>query len=141
MVKMVSFLVGMIMVSLIVAIIGLFIADIGTEYGQTYDSDYYNKYNQLATLQQNAKNIKEKSVTMGEPPGALDVISSMFSQGYQVLLIAKNSFNVADNMTGDAVGDLPLGESGYYFKVAIGSILVIVIFLGIIVAAVLGRDP
>lgn len=138
MAKISEFIIGMIFVSFFVAIFGLFIAEMNTNYGTGagYDNESIATYNKLTELSNLSEEIKEKS-DIQEEEGLLDIIGGYFSSGYKALKLTAKSFDIFGDMSEQALEDSGMGIVGQYFKMAISAALIIIIFLGILISAIL----
>lgn len=141
MVKISSFLIGMVIIGLFTSVLLLFMGSVNTNYSNDADfnsSDFevYNKLEDMKTQSEdlrNASGIKEKS-------GLLDIIGGFFSGAYKGLHLTLDSFDTFNVMLDSASEDASLGNAGYYFKIAIGSILLILIVIGVLFSAIVKRD-
>lgn len=68
------------------------------------------------------------------------MLSGFFSDAYQALLITAKSYTALETMTNHALEQSNLGASGQLFKTALLTIMIVVIFIGIIIAAIIKRD-
>ncbi len=134
-----EFITGMIFTSFIIAIFGLFMAQMNANYGVEYDNESLATYNQLAELHNLTEEI-ENSSNIARKSGVLDIIGEYFTDGYNVLKITKKSFNTFDVMSNQAIDDANLGEVGAYLRITISAVVLIMIVLAIIVSAIVKRD-
>lgn len=130
-----SFMISIIMLGLVVGIFSIFVADLSSNYGVGHDEDDLESYEALSEMQQTAQEMEEGS-NIEEKTGVLDIIGSYFTDAYNVLKMMKQSFNTFDTMSNQAVQDANLGASGKVFKVALGTVLLILVVVGIISAVV-----
>jgi len=130
-----SFMISIVMLGLVMGIFAIFVADLSTNYPVTHEEDDLETYNSLAEMQQTAQEMEEGS-NIEEKTGVLDIIGSYFTDAYNVLKMMKQSFNVYDSMSNEAMQDADLGASGRLFKVAFGTVLLILVVVGIISAVV-----
>lgn len=141
--KISSFIIGLIVFCMIISILGLFITKVGTEYAP---SDYaanqarLDNYNKLDELTAQTNLIKNGTSEIKEKTGVLDVIGSFFSDAYRTLLITKNSFDIFDEMSSSALQDAKLGQSGALLRTALIAIIIICIFVGVILSALMKKD-
>jgi len=137
--KITSFMVGIVLISFIMTVFGLFLAETNENYGITYDNESIAIYNQLDNISTLTQQI-DKGSDLEERTGVLDIIGSYFTGAYNVLKLTKNSFNTFDTMSNRAVKDANLGSVGDALRVAIGAVVLILIILGVIISAVIKRD-
>lgn len=141
MVKISSFMIGMVIVSLIVVVLGLFMARVNAEYSPLgYDNESIEIYNQLESISNQTQQIQTEAGEIKEQSGVLDIIGGFFSDAYRVLLMTKTSYDTFDDMSNKAIDHANLGPAGVYFKIALSSIVLILIFIGVIISAVIKRD-
>jgi hypothetical protein len=96
--------------------------------------DSYQKLSELNSLTEDLKNATE-SIT---PQSSIsDVLGSIFTSGYQVLLMTKSSFGVFDSMLSQAIVDLKLGAFGETVKDSLYAMFIITLFVGVILAAII----
>lgn len=138
-VKISEFIIGLVVVSLIAGIFGIFMAHLNTEYPVTYDNDSIDNYNRLNEIALQSEEIKNAS-NIEEKQDVLDVIGSYFSDAYRALVVTKKSYETFEGMSQQAMSDLNLGSAGKLIRIALSSIVLILIFLAVIISAVLKRD-
>lgn len=131
-----SFMIGLCFIGFFMAVFGLWMADANSTYGVTYDNDSIEIYNQLDEMSELSKDIEEGS-EIEEKSGVLDIIGGYFTDAYNVLKLTKTSFNVFDTMSNKAIDDANLGAAGEHLRVTISAALLILIVLGVIIAAIL----
>ena len=134
-------LVGLVFVSMFAGIFGLAIQ----EWGNNYDIDAIDdvdldKYNKLDELNEQAEEIKEDTSKVEQPTGIADVLGGFFYNAYQVLVSIPRSINFMYDMSNSAVDDLDLGASGILIRNALFTILLFVVFVGIVLSILLKRD-
>jgi hypothetical protein len=137
--KISSFIIGIIICSIIVGVVGLFMAEMGTNYSVDYDNTSLEAYQNMEAMTNLSREIEQNS-NIEEKTGVLDIIGSYFTDAYNVLRITKKSYNTFDTMSNQAVEDAQLGAAGSYFKVGIGAIILIAIVLGVIISAIVKKD-
>lgn len=141
--KISSFIIALVVFSGIAAIMAIFIAHIGTEYNPTDYAENQNalaSYNKLTELSDNARTIQNSTTEIKEKTGILDVIGSFFSDAYRTLLITKNSYDVYNDMSDIAFKDSSLGEGGTVLRLMCGTIIIIAIFVGVLLSALVKKD-
>jgi hypothetical protein len=136
-VKISTFIVGLIVASLLVGVFMLFMSDVATNYSVQHDEQELAVYNQLNNMSYQAQKIYEQTNDIKEKTGLLDVVGGYFSSAYQALKLTLQSFNVFSVMTNAAVDDAGLGATGNLFKVAIISIMLVTLVIGVIITAIM----
>lgn len=138
--KATNVLIAVLLVALIVGVMITFVARGSAEYGTTFDEENYEVYNSLEEINNITKEIQDKSDNIGTRSGALDILGGFFSDAYQSLKLTKSSFNVLEDMTNEGTEDLGLGTNTALFKAVITTIVLVMIILGIIIAAIIKRS-
>lgn len=137
MVKISGFMIGMVLVTMIITGLGLFTADLSGHYSADYDNSTFQSYNKLNELNTKAEEIQEETSSIEEKSGIVDIIGSYFSGAYKTLLLTKDSYDTFDSMTDDAVEQAHLGQMGNLIRTAIGTIVLILIFVAVILSAIM----
>ncbi len=137
--KITNFMIGLVLVSFIMTVFGLFLAEINSNYGIIYDNESIAIYNQLDEISELTKTLDE-GTDIKSTTGVLDVIGDYFKDAYNVLKLTKNSFTTFDTMSNKAIDDANLGNVGQALRIAISAVVLILIVLGVIISAVIKRD-
>lgn len=137
--KITGFIIGLLIFSAIAGIFGIFISYLGKEYAPT---DYTENnatlasYNKLTQLSQDMELIQNGTTEIKEKSGVFDVIGSYFSDAYRTMIITKNSFDVYDELSSQAFSDATLGEGGAILRVLFTTIILVCVFIGVFLSAV-----
>lgn len=134
-----SFLIGLVLVSFFGGIIALSLANFGTNYGVQYNTSEIEIYNKLNELSDEAEDIRD-ATDIEEKSGILDIIGSYFTSGYKALKITVQSFALFDLMRDEGIKQAHLGQAGEYLKITITAILIILLFVGVIIATLV-KNP
>jgi hypothetical protein len=139
--KLSTFIVGMIVFSGVAAILGLLMANMSSTYGTTYDGNdsltIMNKLNELnstafetkASVDSSAdedKNIFEKLA---------DLTGAIFMDGIKSVKIAYKSLDIFREMTNTGLDKVGLGETKEIIKTVIILSVLVIIIVGVIIAA------
>lgn len=137
-----SFIIAMLIVGLFVAVFMNLFSELNDKYTPdvAYNSSDWETYNQLAELKNNTEQIQDKTQAISEEAGALDVIGSYFSSAYEALKLAPNSVASFLSITDAATEDANLGVNADVFKTALITIVLVIIFIGIILSALVKRE-
>jgi hypothetical protein len=134
-----GFLIGLIIVSGIATIFGMFIINAAAPYGTNVsgiDLTKYDKFNQTYGL---TNTLSSNTTSIKQPDGALDVFSGLMYNTYKVLIQIPASFGFFSDMATDGINDLgiPVGS-----EIIIRTILAVItiIFTMMILAILLKRD-
>lgn len=138
--KITGFLIALVVVSFIAGVMGLFIQSLAQNYGQVDRSANLTTFNKLDDIQSNVQEYQNKT-DIESQTGVLDIIGDYFSGGYTALKLTYNSFDLFNAMTDDALSQAPVDENiGTLFRTMVGLIVLILIVIGILVAAIVKRD-
>ena len=136
-----GFMIGVVVVSLVITLFGIFLGGLNENYvNSNYDASSIEAYNKLEDINAQSKTIKSEVSGIKDNPNALDVIGSFFTSGYQALKLTLTSFDTFDTMVNAAATDADLGQVGQYLKIALMSIVIILIFVGVVISAILKKD-
>lgn len=130
------------MIGLFAGVFGLFIADAAQKYGQLPESGNASlaAFDQINEVNALAKEIRDTEEGTTPRTGFTDFIEDYFRSGYAAARIVKQSTAVGDAMIEDATSQTNLGETGILFKQVAMTAILILIFLGVIVAILVKRD-
>jgi hypothetical protein len=137
MAKMSTFMISIIVASLIITIFGIFLNEGGRKYGVSEGSINLSKYNKLDEMSERTKDIRDNTETIKQQQGIVDIVGGFFSNAFKVLLLTKDSIDTVDAMSNQALSDASLGVSTKYFRIAISTIIIIFIFIGVVISATL----
>lgn len=137
--KITTLLISLIWISFIAFAITTFIANLNTNYGtQTYE-DNLTTFNKLKALDSNISTY-QKSTNIQENENILDKIGGYFSAAYQVLRSMTSTFDILFTMVNEGYRLVGLGHLGAPLKTAISLTIIVLIFIGVVVAAIVKRD-
>ena len=138
--KATNLLIAVLLVTLIVGVMINLLARGTNEYGLTYDNDSYEVYNQLDSINNITQQMDNKTESIGTRTGAIDILGGFFSDAYQSLKLTKQSYVVTTTMIDSSTDSLNLGVNTSLFKGVFTAMIIIVVVLGIILAAVIKRS-
>jgi hypothetical protein len=135
--KVSSFIIGMLVVSFVVATFALFMADNSVEYGTSYDNNTFSEYENLQELTELTEEIHNKQKDIKEKTGVLDVIGGYFSSAYDALRITGKSINTFSDVADKGIDDANIGVTGSNLKTLVISIVIIIIVIGVLLSAIM----
>ena len=135
--KISNLMIALVLISAIITIFGLFIAEGSATYNVTYDNSSLGVYNRVQTINNLTQRIDAQTSEIKQPSGLLDIIGGFFTSAYQVLLLTKESVGIGIDVAEGGVNQLNIGASGSVIKTAITTILLITVFVSIILAVLL----
>lgn len=139
MTKITTMVIGIILGSLFVTLIAIFMGHASQEYSLTYDNTSLEVYNKLDAIANTTRSVKEQVEEIEERSGIIDVVGGWVSDGIQALRLTANSITTFESMSNSAIDHLAIGESGRYIRVAITAIVLILVFVGVIISALVGK--
>lgn len=143
MVKVTNFIVGLILVSLVMGVFALVLAEFNLNFNDsesvTIDTQDIETYNLLTNISSQTKSIQNQTTSISEQQNALDVIGSYFSSGYQALALTIQSLTLFNSMADAATDDLNFGGIEL-FRTALVTIVIVLIIIGVILSAIIKRD-
>jgi len=128
---------GVIMMSLIVSGFGIVISDLTSEYDVAYDEssiEVYNKMNDTISL---TEDIETKVNDQTTNTGVVDLVGQFIGRTVDSLKLTVSALVSAKAMTDQAADDVGMPVN---FKLGLSAMLVIFLFLGVIVSAMIKKD-
>lgn len=138
MAKFSTFIIGMVIVSLIVGLFSIFFSGLNTSYARSdYSEGELQVYNQLNTLAKNASSTTESVKNIAAKEGIFDVIGGFFSLGVNAFKTIFTSMDTFYTISNAGLQDADLGQSGDLLKSAIFTIILVLLFVGVVISAYL----
>jgi len=143
--RLTYFIIGIVLGTMFVANFSYFIKEAGTNYDNDYNETYFSNFkDKLDDFNTTAKSIQDTTLKFeeGQQAGVLDVIGLYFTGGVKALKTTAESFGVFFSIMTDAGAHLMglTGETGKFIMSALMTVVIIVIFVGIVVSALLKKD-
>lgn len=137
MAKISTFIIGSILFTLFIAVLLVITNSMNKSYaGSSYSQAELSGYNHLEELANLTNEINNAS-ELKQNSGLLDIAGFYISGAYNTLKVSKASISTFDDMANSAVSQSKLGDTAVYFRLAVGSITLVIVVLGIIVSALL----
>lgn len=137
--KMTGFIIGAVLVSLIAISFGLNVQKFATSYNVTVSNTTLQSFQKLDSLYNASENTRAQTdITIDKD--FFDIIGGYFTAAYKAVKVSTASVEVVTSMSSDAVDKFELGAMASPLKTAIITIIVILIFVGILIAAMIKRD-
>lgn len=134
--QMTPFIISILFVGLIITGVSIALTSFASEYGLEYDNESLAAYNNEQEMQSMAEDLRDSSAQVGET-STIDVIGGYITQGYNSLTVTKTSVDSFTSMANDGIDDLSLGAMGSSIKGFLINSIVIIVFLGILVSAIM----
>ncbi len=135
-----GFVIALIFTVLIVTVLAVFMGNINETYpSDTYDNDSIAVYNKLSNLTAATQSVQGNITTIKTSSGFFEISGRLLQGAYQSFLTVLTSFGVFQTISFQAVSDLRIGNPviSTLLRTAIISAVAILIFLGVIVAAII----
>lgn len=137
---MTGFMISLVIVSLFAAVLVIGFSEYSDRYGVEFNNQSVAKYNKLKQLYGNATAVQDKTKIEESGNKLTDIIGGYFAAGYQALYLTAGSFATFEGLTNDAISDSNLGAVATPLRIAIKTIVIILIFVGIFIAAIVKSD-
>jgi len=134
-----GFIIALVLISLTASIMGYFVSTMGTSYDIEYDNESIDVYNRLDELKTQAEEVQNKTNIESES-GILDILGKYFSGGYKALKLSGKSFDTFNVLATQGINDLNLGYIGESIKIALMTIVIVMIFIGVIIRVIVKMD-
>ena len=139
--KITSFIIGMILVGVIVSTIMLLVGNLASNYGIN-DANNLSVLVKTQELNDQANQIQEDVMGTDGSEGSVDMLGAIFTSGYATIKTTKTSLETFQAMASDVQKDEHLSGISNISSIIGGlvAIVVILVVIGIFLAAVLKRD-
>jgi hypothetical protein len=140
--KITNLLIGLVVVAFIMTTFIIYIADVGSNTGVTFNSSQYNRtYNKMAEVNDITQDIQSSQNSSVEL-SSTDILGSYFKQGYSAYRLTLKSGDITASMVSDGTNDLGLedGSGGNIFQTMLMAIIIIIVVVSVIIAVVVGKD-
>jgi len=136
--KLTGFLISLVVFGFFIGIFGLFYSDIADKYGTDYQNESLGVYNKLNEMHDEAKGYQANISVIGGQKNlfekGVDIFGGIFSAGWSSVKITFKSVEVFLGMADSAeseLGKAGLGATAGYFRIMIGTVVLILLFIGI----------
>ena len=131
--KISSMIVGLILISLITFSMAQYIVNVNDNYDDVVDESTLEGYDKLVNLSNVAQDTKDSVNELNANQNILDVLSSFVTSAYTAFKTSFTSVDIATDIVQQGAEDLTLGRE---YSDGIKSILIISLFIGVIIAAI-----
>jgi|AntAceMinimDraft_17_1070374.scaffolds.fasta_scaffold02173_3 hypothetical protein len=143
--KLSSFLISILVVGFVAGIFSMSLIGMSTEFTDmqfgTNEQDSIEAYNMMGNISSQADETASQLQDIDmEDPDLKDILGGIFNAGYNAMKSTAKSIKVFYVLENNAVNDAKLGAPGVLLSTLLVSIIVILIFIGIIMSAILKRD-
>jgi hypothetical protein len=134
-----GFLIGLLVVSSMAAIFGMFIIQAALPYGASVSGIDLTKYDKFNETYASVDTLSSNTTSIKQPEGPLDVFSGLLFNTYKVLIQIPQSFGLFTELATNGVNDLHLSYGADRILATILAI-VTVLFTMMVLAVLLKRD-
>ena len=135
--KISSFTIVFLIISLVVVVFGYFIVDINNNYDTSINESQFDSMNNIAELNNLSKEMNS-SLNQIQSNNPLDVVGGLLTSGFTVIKTTQSSFGVYTDVTSSAIDNANLGEATSNFKIIL-LIIGILLFIFALVGILTGR--
>lgn len=135
--KLTHFIIGILLIGMLVVIFGTFASNVVIYSGVSgYNATEIDQYNKFSEIDNITKDIQTRSENIKTNRGIADIIGGFFADAKDVLDITSQSVSTFNSLTGSIFEKLGISALLPFIK----TIIVVLIFLGVIIAILVGRD-
>lgn len=134
--RMTTFIIGIIIAAAVMTGYGLVLTDANTTYNAEYNPDDMETFEKMEQIDNLTSNIKTRVENQTTDRSLTDVIGGFIADGKDTLLLSAQSFGLFESMASEGMEKTHIPN---VFKTALFAIIIIILFIGIILAAILGR--
>jgi len=142
--KLTGFLISLTLFGFFIGIFGLLYSDIADKYDTDYQNESLAVYNKLNEMHTEAETYQASVEDIGGEKNFLekgvDIFGGLMSAGLSSVKITFKSVEVFLGMADEAENELSkagLGATAGYFRIMIGTVVLILLFIGIILSLIL----
>lgn len=135
--KLTSFLIAIIIVGLFIISFSNMLGETHAEYNVTYGNNTLNNINKINDIYNVSKDIEKRHSEDETDPSWFDIIGNLLADGLDSIKLTFKGYGLMIGIGNDAVEQFGLPSA---FKIALYSILVILVIIGIFISAKIGRD-
>lgn len=135
--KMTTFIIGVILVAIIMTGFGIILSDMTPTYDTTYSDSDMVAFEQMDGMKNLTDKIKTRVENQSTDRSVADVIGGFIADGKDTLLLAAQSYDIFETMSDEGMEKVRMPN---VFKIGFYAIMLILIFVGIILAAIIGRE-
>lgn len=137
--KLTNYLIGFIVMTSVILLISVSLQNT-TDYGVSPNITTLSKYNQsYQDLNLEVNKLKNKTMNSEGSWSIVDILGSIFHSGIIALKGVSSSVKVSSGLISNVGSDLNLGDGSSILISTIITILVILVFIGIILSVILNR--
>jgi hypothetical protein len=146
--RLTGFLIGVLLVGFFVAILGIFLGNVAIIYNpEGYDNTSFEVYNQMATLNEQMRSVQSNVTAIRADQSwiekGIDIFGGMFGNAWSAAKLTFSSIDLTTSMVSSAETELsktPMASAVQPLKLLIGTLLLIVLIIGIGLALLLSRE-
>lgn len=135
---MTGLIIALVWIGFFAVALGLFMSNLGVNYDYGMNTSYIDDYNHLEELREVSNEI-QNSTDVNVEEGLDDIIGNYITEGYKSLKIAAKSMTMFSSMTVNTIDNekIPMGEVGTALRTAIMVSVIVLVFLGVVISAIM----
>jgi len=138
--KITGFMISIVLIGLFASIFVFFLSGISNGYGVSYDNTSLINYSsKLDETYEISKEVQE-GTDLSVDAGIFDIVGAYFTSAYKSLKITVKSFGLFTTMSDEMFSNANLGEISDSLKTAIITIVIIMVFVGILISVLVKRE-
>jgi len=143
--KLTSFLISLVLVSVVVGIFSIFFSQMREGYGEQTGMNESDLavLNKMENLTSSAEELQDNINTFSEKDNPFDVIGNFFSSAWGSVKLAAGSVNLVagdDGIIYTLSDKADLGEGGKILRTGIITIMILFVVVGILISALIKKD-
>lgn len=133
-----GFIISLVLVGGVVATLALFYSGTATSTGATYDNNTFTVYNQLGSINNTAKDLRDNMDNMARG-GIWNTVDGFLMGGWNVLKVTWQSFGVFTTMSNEATNQVTKAIPGSSILIYALIMCVFIAFAFLFISAIMGR--
>jgi len=139
--KLSGFIIGVVLVSAIMSIMSIYMSEVNEGYSPIgYDNSSLSEFQKMQELRSLSQEIQNETLEIQNDPDLFDIVGSFFANGYQAMRTSAQSIDLFNTMVDGATENVDMGSGGNIIKQAIVTIVIVALFIGVFLSAILKKD-
>ena len=136
-----GFIIGISVIAFVMGIFSLGVVNLNEQYNADLNETNIDAYNKMAEMQSLTQDIKTSTDNIKEDPGWVDLIGAYFKNAWSVMKVSARSLDTGTQLASDGIDEVMPGAAGQQLKTLVTTVVIILIVLGVLVAALAKRIP
>jgi hypothetical protein len=139
--KLSGFIVGVVLSVMVISIFGMLISETNDVYSPIgYDNSSLEEFQKMQELRTLSQEIQNETLEIQNDPDLFDIVGSFFANGYQAMRTSAQSIDLFNTMVDGATDNVDMGSGGNIIKQSIITIVILLLFIGVFLSAILKKD-